>query len=79
MSDLTVAIRKQGIYCKTCNKPLESTAISEKEAQAILKLIKGVFIEKINAEGGVFDPCDDLEKGYDSGLEAAIKAIEEIE
>ena len=67
MSKLTEEIRKQGLYCETCNKPMETTAISEKEAQEILKLIKGVFIQAIKKQASPLSKLD------------AIRAIEDVQ
>jgi hypothetical protein len=81
MTDLTIAIRKQGLYCKACNKPMETTYISEKEAKAILKMIKGVFIKAINNQH--FDTSSTefpyKREHQEEGLNLAIKAIEDIE
>jgi hypothetical protein len=77
VTKLTEEIRKQGLYCKTCNEPMESTAISEKEAQDILKLIKGVFIEAIREKIFRYPNCNESRTRNDI-MREAIKAIEDI-
>ena len=76
MSKLTEEIRKQGLYCETCNKPMETTAISEKEAQQILKLIKGVFIQAIDE---LMPALPD--QGFDTYLKHSdvVKTIEDVQ
>jgi hypothetical protein len=50
----------------------------EQASEELTTLIIGKALDVINAEGGQFDPSDDLEKGYDSGIEAAYKAVDKL-